>query len=112
MTLTDLPAEGPRPMFLLPSEAAALTGPSPRAIAPSSAASWRPSGFCSRLRIPREAFERWIENLRVEPGEPAPPRLPVPPPPPPQPRPAGSFRHLLAPWEAVAVLCSTPLGPM
>jgi excisionase family DNA binding protein len=84
-------------MFLLPREAAALVGLSPRAIYRAvQRGELEAVRLCSRLRIPREAFGKWIESSRVEPGEPAPPRLPVPPPPPPQPPQPGSFRHLLA----------------
>ncbi len=85
------------PRFLLPSEAAELVGLSPRAIYRAvQRGELEAVRLCSRIRIPREAFEKWIENSRVEPGEPAPPRPPVPPPPPPEPPPAGSFRALLA----------------
>ena len=85
------------PKFLLPQEAAELVGLSPRAIYRAvQRGELEAVRLCSRIRIPREAFDRWIENSRVEPGEPAPPRLPVPPPPPPEPPPVGSFRALLA----------------
>ena len=74
------------------SEAAELAGLSTRAIYRAiERGELRASRLCSRLRIPRAAFDEWIERSTVRPAEP--PAAPAPPPPP---MPAGSFRALLA----------------
>ena len=50
-------------MFLRPTEAAALAGLSTRAIYRAiQRGELRAVRLCSRLRIPREAFEHWIER--------------------------------------------------
>jgi excisionase family DNA binding protein len=78
------------PIFLRPAEAAALAGLSTRAIYRAiQRGELRAVRLCSRLRIPRDAFDEWVARatVRVE------PRLvevrSVPPP-------RGSFRQLLA----------------
>jgi excisionase family DNA binding protein len=84
----------PEAIFLRPSEAAALAGLSTRAIYRAvQRGELEAVRLCSRLRIPRAAFDDWIESARVRP-----PRLdstssPVAVP---RPRPDGSFRRLLA----------------
>ena len=81
------PAE---PMFLRPAEAAAIAGLSTRAIYRAiDRGELRAVRLCSRLRIPRDAFEAWIAScaVRVERSVVA-----VPPPAPPPMR--GSFRRL------------------
>ena len=72
------------------SEAAELAGLSTRAIYRAiERGELRAARLCSRLRIPRAAFDEWIECSTVRP--PGPPPAPAPPP-----MPAGSFRALLA----------------
>ena len=72
------------------SEAAELAGLSTRAIYRAiERGELRAARLCSRLRIPRAAFDEWIERSTVRPAEP--PAAPAPPP-----MPAGSFRALLA----------------
>ncbi len=72
------------------SEAAELAGLSTRAIYRAiERGELRAARLCSRLRIPRAAFEEWIERSAVRPAEP--PAAPALPPP----MPAGSFRALL-----------------
>ncbi|HEV2785760.1 MAG TPA: helix-turn-helix domain-containing protein [Solirubrobacteraceae bacterium] len=72
------------------SEAAELAGLSTRAIYRAiERGELRAARLCSRLRIPRAAFDEWIERNTVRPAEPA---APAPSPP----MPAGSFRALLA----------------
>ena len=72
------------------SEAAELAGLSTRAIYRAiERGELRAARLCSRLRIPRAAFDEWIERSAVRPAEP-PPALPPPP------MPVGSFRALLA----------------
>jgi excisionase family DNA binding protein len=79
------------PIFLRPREAAALAGLSTRAIYGAiNRGELRAVRLCSRLRIPRDAFEAWVASstVRVEHR--------VAPPPPPAPPPVrGSFRRLL-----------------
>jgi excisionase family DNA binding protein len=73
------------------SEAAELAGLSTRAIYRAiERRELRAARLCSRLRIPRAAFEEWIERGTVRPVE-----RPTPTPAPPLPVP-GSFRALLA----------------
>lgn len=79
-------------MFLSPREAAALAGLSTRAIYRAiQRGDLRAVRLCSRLRIPRAAFDEWVGaaavrperrvvEVRVAPATPA----------------RGSFRHLLA----------------
>jgi excisionase family DNA binding protein len=77
------------PIFLRPCEAAALAGLSTRAIYGAiNRGELQAVRLCSRLRIPREAFEAWIASstVRVEHRVVA-----VAPPPPVR----GSFRRLL-----------------
>jgi len=57
------------PMFLRPTEAAALAGLSTRAIYRAiHRGELRAVRLCSRLRIPRDGFDEWIEHsaVRVE----------------------------------------------
>ncbi len=80
----------PDASLLRVSEAAELAGLSTRAIYRAiERGELRAARLCSRLRIPRAAFDEWIERSTVRPAEP-----PATPPPPPMP--AGSFRALLA----------------
>jgi excisionase family DNA binding protein len=78
--------------FLRPVEAAELTGLSTRAIYRAiERGELRAARLCSRLRIPRAAFDEWVERCAVRAPEPAMtyPRVASPPA-------AGSFRSLLA----------------
>ena len=79
-----------QPSFLSPTEAAQIAGLSTRAIYRAiQRGELRAVRLCSRLRIPRDAFEAWIASstVRVERCvEPVP--LPAPPPA------RGSFRRL------------------
>jgi excisionase family DNA binding protein len=78
--------------FLRPAEAAELTGLSTRAIYRAiERGELRAARLCSRLRIPRAAFEEWVEACAVRRAEPAPVAYPRVPPPA-----TGSFRSLLA----------------
>lgn len=78
------------PIFLCPREAAALAGLSARAIYGAiNRGELRAVRLCSRLRIPREAFDEWIAASAVRRERPF---VPVPPPAPPPVR--GSFRRL------------------
>jgi excisionase family DNA binding protein len=78
--------------FLRPADAAALAGLSTRAIYRAiERGELRAARLCSRLRIPRAAFDEWVERGAVrapEPPAPTYPRVPAPV--------AGSFRSLLA----------------
>ena len=78
--------------FLRPVEAAELAGLSTRAIYRAiERGELRAARLCSRLRIPRAAFDEWVEACAVRAAErPAAtyPRVPLPA--------AGSFRSLLA----------------
>ncbi len=61
----------PEPMFLRPSEAAALAGLSTRAIYRAvQRGDLRAVRLCSRLRIPHDGFEEWIERSAVRPERP------------------------------------------
>jgi excisionase family DNA binding protein len=83
-------ASAASPMFLRPVEAAALAGLSTRAIYRAiGRGELRAVRLCSRLRIPREAFEAWIASSAVRCER---PDVVVPPPAPPPVR--GSFRRL------------------
>ena len=77
------------------SEAAELAGLSTRAIYRAiERGELRAARLCSRLRIPRAAFDEWVERSAVHPSE-----RPLLRPPSPEPAPApaaGSFRALLA----------------
>lgn len=79
------------PIFLVPKDAALLAGLSVRAIYRAiHRGELRAVRLCSRIRIPRAAFEDWIERSVVAPDQPA---LP-------EPRhlaagPQGGFRRLL-----------------
>ena len=85
--MRGIPSDAP---LLRVSEAAELAGLSTRAIYRAiERGELRAARLCSRLRIPRAAFEEWIERSTVRPAEP-------PAKPPPAPTPAGSFRALLA----------------
>ena len=78
--------------FLRPSEAAEITGLSTRAIYRAIERGELPAArLCSRLRIPRAAFDEWVERCAVRAPEPPSPMYPRVPPPA-----AGSFRSLLA----------------
>ena len=84
----------PNAPLLRVSEAAALAGLSTRAIYRAiERGELRAARLCSRLRIPRAAFDEWIEQSAVRPAERpveyAPESAPVP----------GSFRALLAQRE-------------
>jgi excisionase family DNA binding protein len=85
-------ASEPEAMFLRPAEAAALTGLSVRAIYRAvQRGELGAVRLCSRLRIPRAAFEQWVERCRVEPaGRAEPVVVPVP-----RHAQRGSFRRLL-----------------
>ena len=84
---TDLP----NAPLLRVSEAAELAGLSTRAIYRAiERGELRAARLCSRLRIPRAAFDEWIEQSAVRPAERPVEYQPVPPPVP------GSFRALLA----------------
>lgn len=77
--------------FLRPAEAAQLTGLSTRAIYRAiERGELRAARLCSRLRIPRAAFDEWVECCVVRAPERATTYPRVPPPA------AGSFRSLLA----------------
>jgi excisionase family DNA binding protein len=81
--------------FLRPSEAAELTGLSTRAIYRAiERGELRAARLCSRLRIPRPAFDEWVERCAVRVAEPHATTYPAVPPPV-----AGSFRSLLARGE-------------
>jgi excisionase family DNA binding protein len=78
------------PIFLRPREAAALAGLSTRAIYRAiDRGELRAVRLCSRLRIPREAFDAWVDSSTVRRERPF---VPVPPPAPPPVR--GSFSRL------------------
>ena len=78
------------PMFLRPREAAALAGLSTRAIYRAiDRGELRAVRLCSRLRIPREAFDAWVDSSTVR-GARAVEVVPPPAPPPMR----GSFRRL------------------
>ena len=80
-------------MFLRPTEAATLAGLSTRAIYRAvQRGELQAVRLCSRLRIPREAFDEWIELGRVHPVD----RAPSPVPPPPRFDQRGSFRRRLS----------------
>jgi excisionase family DNA binding protein len=82
-------APSPSPILLRPGEAAALAGLSTRAIYRAIArGELRAVRLCSRLRIPRDAFEAWIASSAVPVER---PDVFVPPPAPPV---RGSFRRL------------------
>ena len=79
-------------LFLRPAEAAKLAGLSTRAIYRAiQRGELRATRLCSRLRIPRDAFDEWVARGAVRAPEPAPTTYPRVPPPV-----AGSFRSLLA----------------
>jgi len=78
--------------FLRPSQAAEITGLSTRAIYRAiERGELRAARLCSRLRIPRAAFDEWVERCAVRAPERPPETYPRVPPPA-----AGSFRSLLA----------------
>jgi excisionase family DNA binding protein len=78
------------PMFLRPVEAAALAGLSTRAIYGAiNRGELRAVRLCSRLRIPRDAFDAWVASSTVQCVRPV---AVAPPPAPPPVR--GSFRRL------------------
>ena len=78
--------------FLRPSEAVALAGLSTRAIYRAiERGELRAARLCSRLRIPRAAFDEWVERCAVCASEPPVTTYPRVPP-----AVAGSFRSLLA----------------
>lgn len=82
--------------FLRPSEAAEITGLSTRAIYRAiERGELRAARLCSRLRIPRAAFDEWVERCVVHAPEPSKTYPRVPPPA------AGSFRSLLARREEI-----------
>jgi len=88
----------PHAPLLRVSEAAELAGLSTRAIYRAiERGELRAARLCSRLRIPRTAFDEWIEQSAVRPAERQAERPgaypPVPPPVP------GSFLSLLAQRE-------------
>jgi excisionase family DNA binding protein len=84
--------------FLRPSEAAEIAGLSTRAIYRAiERGELRAARLCSRLRIPRAAFDEWVERCVVRVAEPPVPTCPRVPPPP-----AGGFRSLLARREATS----------
>ena len=78
--------------FLRPAEAAQLAGLSTRAIYRAiERGELRAARLCSRLRIPRAAFEEWVDACAVRAAEHPPETYPRVPPPS-----AGRFRSLLA----------------
>ena len=78
--------------YLTPSEAVEITGLSTRAIYRAiERGELRAARLCSRLRIPRAAFDDWVERCVVRAPERPPTTYPRVPPPV-----AGSFRSLLA----------------
>jgi excisionase family DNA binding protein len=82
----------PEATFLRPSEAAEITGLSTRAIHRAiERGELRAARLCSRLGIPRAAFEEWVERCALRAAERPPETYPRVPPPV-----AGSFRALLA----------------
>jgi len=84
--------------FLRPAEAAELTGLSTRAIYRAiERGELRATRLCSRLRIPRDAFEDWVDACAVRASERPGATYPRIPPPS-----AGSFRSLLARREETA----------
>lgn len=86
----------PEPMFLRPTEAAALAGLSTRAIYRAvQRGDLQAVRLCSRLRIPRDGFEGWIERSAVRPARPGVEVRSAPPS-------RGSFRRLLADSEGGA----------
>jgi excisionase family DNA binding protein len=88
----------PNAPLLRVAEAAELAGLSTRAIYRAiERGELRAARLCSRLRIPRAAFEEWIEQSAVRPAE-RPVERPDADPPVPAPVP-GSFRALLAQRE-------------
>jgi excisionase family DNA binding protein len=79
------------PIFLRPREAAALAGLSTRAIYGAiNRGELRAVRLCSRLRIPRDAFDAWVASCAVRVERPDVVVLPPAPPPPVR----GSFRRL------------------
>jgi excisionase family DNA binding protein len=79
------------PIFLRPREAAALAGLSTRAIYGAiNRGELRAVRLCSRLRVPREAFDAWVASCAVRVER---PDVVVPPPAPPPPV-RDSFRRL------------------
>ena len=88
MGVSSHPPDAP---LLRVSEAAELAGLSTRAIYRAIERGERCAArLCSRLRIPRAAFDEWVERSAVRPVEREVAYPPVPPPVP------GSFRALLA----------------
>ena len=78
------------PMFLRPVEAAAIAGLSTRAIYRAiDRGELRAVRLCSRLRIPRDAFDAWIASSTVRVERRVVTVAPAPPPV------RGSFRRLL-----------------
>ena len=68
------------PIFLRPREAAALAGLSTRAIYGAiNRGELRAVRLCSRLRIPREAFDAWVASCAVRVERPDAVVLPPPP---------------------------------
>ncbi len=87
--MRGIPPDAP---LLRVSEAAELAGLSTRAIYRAiERGELRAARLCSRLRIPRAAFDEWVERCVVHAPESPPKTYPRVPPPP-----AGSFRSLLA----------------
>jgi len=79
--------------FLRPAEAAELAGLSTRAIYRAiERGELRAARLCSRLRIPRAAFDEWVEACAVRPPAPVPVAYSRVPPP----AAKGSFRSLVA----------------
>ncbi len=84
------------PIFLVPKDAALMTGLSVRAIYRAiHRGDLGAVRLCSRIRIPRAAFEEWVERSRVVPERP----IPLEPPPRSSAAPHGSFRLLLSRQE-------------
>jgi excisionase family DNA binding protein len=83
-------------MFLRPTEAAELVGLSTRAIYRAiQRGDLKAVRLCSRLRIPRDGFEEWVERSAVRAERPHVVEVGVSP----APLPRGSFRQLLARGE-------------
>lgn len=88
-----MPLSEQEPIFLVPKDAALMAGLSVRAIYRAiHRGDLGAVRLCSRIRIPRAAFEEWVERSRVVPEPPT----PLEPPPRFSAARQGSFRRLLS----------------